>query len=444
MKDSAFKSFVRAANVKSGSTGKRSMGGIEAHAKRLDKTSLLRRVRELDPLAWSKMGSGINAGGCDLWDAFKRHKEETGAVERGGASLALHMLVGVSREWLEEDGRDAHSAKNDRIQRLFDAAKAWAESWAGEGSVIHTRFDLDEQGSGNVDLVVVPVRMQRRKSRKNAAAKEVLTISTRMAKEELRKAMKAKNSGQAMQSSWNAWCKDRLDLRIERGKSSEQTRRKHIHADILRAEGEKQRAEHQAAMAAVEAEKQDASARAEAEAKAASEALFLWAKAASGPYHGLLLEDLSEAEEQAYELHRMVVGRYRAALRAERDGRLYPEQSRFLSELRNAEPDPDRYVAAALTEEVSGAGIGLDIIERISELMRRLLRRIVQAVDTHLLRYWTREDGGHKWDVTTARLCLGSAELVALEARAEREAEELRTAEPVYRRLADRGRELDV
>ncbi|MFV0644316.1 MAG: hypothetical protein ACK5NN_07425 [Sphingomonadaceae bacterium] len=406
MSGGGFKSFVRAANVKAGSTGKTSMGGIEAHAKRLDKTSLLRRVRELDPLAWSKMGVGINAGGCDLWDAFKRHKEETGAVERGGASLALHMLVGVSREWLEEDGRDAHSAENDRIQRLFDEAKAWAESWAGEGSVIHTRFDLDEQGSGNVDLVVVPVRMQRRKSRKNAAAKEVLTISTRMAKEELRKAMKAKTSGQAMQSSWNLWCKDRLDLRIERGKSSDQTRRKHIHADILRAEGDKQRAEHQAAMVAVEFEKRQATARAEARATAASEALFLWAKAASGPYHGLLLEDLNETEEQAYDLHRMVVGRYRGALRAERDGRLYPEQSRFLSELRNAEPDPDRYVAAALTEEISGAGIGLDMIERISELMRRLLQRIVQAVDTPLLRYWPREDGGHKWDVIPTALCV--------------------------------------
>ncbi|MCL3880723.1 plasmid recombination protein [Marivita sp. GX14005] len=419
------------------------MGGIEAHAKRLDKTSLLRRVRELDPLAWSKIGSGINEGGCDLWGAFKRHKEETGAVERGGASIALHMLVGVSREWLEEDGRDAHSAENDRIRRLFDEAKAWAESWAGEGSVIHTRFDLDEQGSGNVDLVVVPTRMQRRKSRKNAAAKEVLTISTRMAKEDLRKAMKTKNSGQAMQSSWNQWCKERLDLRIERGTSKDQTRREHIHADILRAEANKLRDKHQLAMEALELEKQEAAARAEAEAKAASEALFLWAKTASGPYHGLLLDDLSEPEKQAYDLHRMVVGRYRGALRAERDGRLYPEQRRFLSELRKAEPDSDRYVAAALTEEISSSGIGLDMIERISELMRRLLRRIVQAVEPHLLRYWTREDGGHKWHVTTARLCLGSAELVDLEARAEREAEALRTAESVYRRLADHGRRLD-
>ena len=139
----------------------------------------------------------------------------------------------------------------------------------------------------------------------------------------------------------------------------------------------------------------------------------------------------------------MVVDRYRAALRAERDKRLYPEQSRFLSELRNAGPDPDRNVAAALIEEIGGTRIGLGMTERISELMRRLLQRIVQAIEANLLSYWTREDGGHKWDVTTARLCLGSAELVDLEARAEREAEDLRAAEPVYRRLADHGHGLD-
>ncbi|MFV0300659.1 MAG: hypothetical protein ACK5IP_07250 [Paracoccus sp. (in: a-proteobacteria)] len=196
-------------------------------------------------------------------------------------------------------------------------------------------------------------------------------------------------------------------------------------------------------MEAVEVKKQEAAARVEAETKAAIEALFLWAKAANSPHHGLLLEDLSEAEKQAYELHRMAVGRYRAALCAELDGRLYPEQSRFLSELRNAEPNPDRYVAAALTGETSGTAINLNMIERISELMRRLLQRIIQAVEAHLLRYWTREDSVHKWDVTTARLCLGSAELVDLEARVEREAEDLRTAEPVYRRLADHGRRLD-
>ncbi len=52
-------------------------------------------------------------------------------------------------------------------------------------------------------------------------------------------------------------------------------------------------------------------------------------------------------------------------------------------------------------------------------------------------------DGAHKWDVTTARLCLGSAELVDLEARAEREADELRAAEPAYRRLLERRRGFD-
>ncbi|UWQ01047.1 plasmid recombination protein [Aliiroseovarius crassostreae] len=439
MRDSTFKSFVRAANVKSGSTVKRSMGGIEAHAKRLDKTALLRRVRELEPLAWSKIGAGINGGGCDIWDAFKRHKDETGAVERGGASLALHMLVGVSREWLEEDGRDPHSEDNDRILTLFREAKAWTESWAGEGSVIHTRFDLDEQGSGNVDVLVVPTRMQRRKTRKKVATKEVLTISTRMAKEELRKSLKAKTSGQAMQTSWNDWCRERLDLRIQRGTSREQTQHKHIHADVLRAEGDRQRAEHRAAMDAVEAQKTEAAARAEAEAKAANDALLRWAKAATGPYHGLLLEDLSEEQCQAYKLHRMALDRYRSALAAERRGKMLPEQNKYLWELRNAEPDPDRHVAASLTEEISAGGIGLDMISRVSELMRRLLQRIVDAIEAHLLNIWSRDDGAHEWDASTARLCLGSAQLVDLEVRVEKEADELRAAEQSYRRLVERG-----
>ncbi|MEP2784651.1 MAG: hypothetical protein ABJO67_03740 [Pseudoruegeria sp.] len=442
MKKPELKSFVRAANVKSGSTGKSSMGGIEAHAKRLDKTALLRRVRELDPLAWSKIGSGVSGGGCDIWDAFKRHKEETGAVERGGASLALHMLVGVSREWLEEDGRDPHSEDNDRIQTLFREAKAWAESWAGEGSVIHTRFDLDEQGSGNVDILVVPTRMQRRKPRKKAATKEVLTISTRMAKEDLRKAMKAKTSGQAMQTSWNDWCKERLDLRIQRGTSREQSQRKHVHADVLRAEGDKQRAEHASAMADLETDKQDAITRAEAEAKAASAALLLWAKAATGPYHGLLLDDLTEEQRQAYDLHRMVTEMYQSALQSEKGDYLFPNQRKLLHELRNSEPDPDRDVASALSEEVSKQGMNLDLIERISELVKRLLSRIVENVKPHILHYWTREGGGHKWDMSTARLCLGSAELINLEFSAEREAKALQAAEPVYRRLAERSNDI--
>ncbi|WP_107496455.1 hypothetical protein [Thalassobius sp. I31.1] len=439
MSEASFKSFVRAANVKSGSTGKSSMGGIEAHAKRLDKTALLRRIRELDPLAWSKIGSGVNSGGCDIWDAFKRHKAETGAVERGGASLALHMLVGVSREWLEEDGRDPHSEENDRIQKLFSEAKAWAESWAGGGSVIHTRFDLDEQGSGNVDVLVVPTRMQRRKTRKKAATKEVLTISTRMAKEELRKSLNAKTSGQAMQTSWNDWCRERMDLRIQRGTSREQTQRKHIHADVLRAEGDKQRAKHQAAMDAVEFQRREATVRAEAEAKAASDALLLWAKAATGPYHGLLLYDLSDELRQAYDLHRMVAEMHQSALESEKENYLFPNQRTLLHELRNSEPDPDRYVAGALAEEAAKGVVGLEVIQRISDLMLRLLQRIVEAVTPHLLHHWTRQDGGHNWDTATARLCLGSDELVDLEMRAEREAEELRAAEPVFRRLAERG-----
>lgn len=48
------KSFVRAANIKAGSTGKSSMGGVEAHAKRLDKTSFFDASEQLTLLHGQK------------------------------------------------------------------------------------------------------------------------------------------------------------------------------------------------------------------------------------------------------------------------------------------------------------------------------------------------------------------------------------------------------
>lgn len=452
MANSEFKSFVRAENVKAGTTGKRSMGGIEAHAKRLDKTALLRRVREIDPMAWSKVGAGINSGGCDIWDSFKAHKADTGAVERGGASLALHMLIGVSREWLEEDGRKPNSEENDRIQMLFKEAKAWVESWAGDGSVIHTRFDLDERGSGNVDVVVVPARLQRRKTRKKAATKEVLTISTRMAKEELRKSLDARTSGQAMQTSWNAWCKERLDLRIARGTSKDKTQREHIHSDILRGEADKLRSEKNAAKQShvkydeavrqLDEEKhlelEQAREVGKSEGLSVVDVLLKWSRSAIGPHNGLILDGLTELEERAYLLHRKVVEHLHYAKQSEKEGRLSLEQTRFLRARREAQPDPDRYVCEDMMKELRVSGLNLDLIERISAMVKRLLQRMVEAVKPHLLEFWTSERGGYKWDVEEAGSFLGAAELASLELSVEQEAEELRNAEPVFRKLAER------
>lgn len=451
------------------------MGGIEKHAKRLDETSQKRRVRQVDPIAWSKVGDGINGGGCDIWDAFKAWKAESGAVERNGASLALHALVGVSRGWLEEDGRDAHDRHNERISQLVLEARLWAESWAGEGSVIHARFDLDEQGAGNVDLVIVPVRMQKRKSGRKKASREVLTISGRMAKEELRKKHNARTSGHAMQTDWNQWCAKHLDPRIQRGKSKDVTQREHIHADVLRAEGDKLRAQQ------VEAERSHArfeearlleeekkaelemlrlKALADAEdrrrvdealaldlqkqamvegheaGKAKIEELFHWAFELAGSYNGLIMSGLSEIEHCAYQLHQWVVDTFKYNLGCEKDRGLTAHQEKFMRSARAADDFPtENEEAAKLSAELAAGGFVHTVAKKAGDLMRQFLGRIIEAIGEHSIRYWASKEGESRFDLSKAGLVLGSKEMIKLEDQISQAAEDVRACQPVFRTI---------
>ena len=222
-----FKAAIRAGALKSIGTGRGGIASAESHAKRLDPVAQKRVVRSADPLAWSK----AETGPLDYVEAFKAHKRQTGAGERKGATLAIEFKAVVSPEWLAETG-NPHDADDPRVRQLVDEARNWAESWGGEGSVWAVRYDTDEKGAGVVDLFMSPVRQQKHK---NGKSKPV--ISCRKAKEELLAAERAhdpglKTSGAAMQSSWARWCQERLDPRIERGQSKEQTRRDHIHADL--------------------------------------------------------------------------------------------------------------------------------------------------------------------------------------------------------------------
>jgi hypothetical protein len=471
-----FKSFVRAFNVKSGSTGKSSMGGIEKHAKRLDETSQERRVRQVDPIAWSKVGDGINGGGCDIWDAFKAWKAESGAVERNGASLALHTLVGVSRGWLEEDGRDAHDRYNERISQLVLEARLWAESWAGRGSVSHARFALDAQGAGNVDLVIVPVRMQKRKSGRKKATKEVLTISGRMAKEELRKKHKARTSGQAMQTDWNQWCAKHLDPRIQRGKSKNVTQREHIHADVLREEGDKLRAQQVEAEQSkirfdearlLEEEKQtelellrllaleDSEDRRRADealaldlqkqamvegheaGKAKIEELFHWAFELAGSYNGLIMTGLSEIEHCAYQLHQQVVDAFRYNLECEKDRGLTLHQEKFMRAVRSADDFPtESKEAEKLSAQLAAGGFVHTMAKKAGDLMRQFLGRIIEAIGEHSIRYWASKEGESRFDVSKAGLVLGSKAMIELEGQISNAAEDIRECQPVFRQMS--------
>ena len=190
--------------------------GQSLHAQRHDETGKMRVREDAEPgagLAWSK----LDGNDRDYLAAFKAHKSETGAVERKGAPLALQAICVVSPEWVEKAG-NLHDPDNPHNRQLFDQAKAWAESWAGEGAVFASRLDLDERGGAVVDLMISPVRESRGKP----------VISTNKAMRELKEQTGERNEYSALQTSWADWCAKHLDSEIVRGIRKEITQRQHM------------------------------------------------------------------------------------------------------------------------------------------------------------------------------------------------------------------------
>lgn len=202
--------------------------GASLHAQRYDETGKARVREGAEPgfgLAWSKAGNDR-----DYLAAFKAHKTGLGAGERKNAPIALQAICVVSPEWVEKAG-DLHDADNPHNRQLFDQAKAWAENWGGEGSVIATRLDLDEKGGAVVDVLVSPVRESRGKP----------VISTNKALRELKEATGERNEYAALQTSWAEWCQTHLDREIVRGTRKELTQRQHLSPETYGAVMDKAR-----------------------------------------------------------------------------------------------------------------------------------------------------------------------------------------------------------
>lgn len=72
------------------------------------------------------------------------HKAELKAGERKGVPIALQALCVVSSKLVKKAG-DLHDPENPHNRQLFDQAKAWAESWAGEGFVFGCCLDLERK-----------------------------------------------------------------------------------------------------------------------------------------------------------------------------------------------------------------------------------------------------------------------------------------------------------
>lgn len=192
----------------------------------------------LDEISQQRLRAGAVAGACLAWSkaeveghdprdllaAFKVHKKQTKAGERKGAPLMLQALVVVSPEWIAATG-DLHDPDNPRNIALFKAAKDWAESWAGEGSVTNARLDLDERGGGVVDVCLAPVRLSRGKPQ----------ISTNKPLQELKEATKERNEFAGLQTSWAAYAAEHLDPSIMRGTRKEVTNREHVSPELYGA-----------------------------------------------------------------------------------------------------------------------------------------------------------------------------------------------------------------
>jgi len=219
-----FKAAIRVNKIKSVSQ----LRGSARHAARLDETAKARIRPDAmagEALAWSK-----DEDDRDYLAAFKEHKLEFKAGERKGSPLCLQALCIVSPEWVKQAG-DLHDRNNPANQQLFDQAKAWAESWAGEGAVFGARLDLDEEGGAVVDLMISPVRLSRNKP----------VISTQKALNEIKAATGERNEYAALQTSWADWCKQTLDPRIERGLRREITAREHLSPETYGAVMDKAR-----------------------------------------------------------------------------------------------------------------------------------------------------------------------------------------------------------
>lgn len=258
---------VRVDPIKSLDRARYGLGASEDHGKRADAVSQRRVVRDATPIAWSKAGPDRE---LELIEAFKLHKQEIGAAERGGAAIGMHIIVAVSPLWMSEGGADPFDSANPRVQRLVAEARAWAESWCGEGSCFACRYDQDEKGSGVVDVFVAPTALQKRRS-----GKQVCTISIASAKERLAKKHGERLSGAAMQTDWHNWATARLDTRFVRGKRKEETGREHVHAEVYARVAEETKAQvaveahdwRAAAQAEVEAERESLLAQARTEAQ---------------------------------------------------------------------------------------------------------------------------------------------------------------------------------
>lgn len=204
------------------------LGHQTRHAHRVDATSQPRIRSDAEAgtaLSWS-CDDGPKP---DYVASFKAFKKGKGASERKGAQLGLHMLVGVSPQWVKEAG-DLHDPHNPRNRQLLDAARAWADTWS-DGGCYAARLDLDETGGAVVDLFIAPTAEQKHKSGKS---KRVVSVNKALEAISLARTGKKSKHYSALNTDWAEYAREHLDARLERGRPKGETGAEHVGPDQYR------------------------------------------------------------------------------------------------------------------------------------------------------------------------------------------------------------------
>lgn len=169
--------------------------GQELHGKRLDKSSLARKVSDDPPMTTT---------GLDLVELLEAH--EQGAARQGGAQKrAIHMIVQFPKELV--DGEDG--------DLMLRHARSFAESVFGPDAVFADRLDRDEFSRHVVDLFIAPRYVK--KTKKSETTKISLSHhlkSLAKRREELNKSGEPdlRSQGRALQGEFHDYLVNEMGL----------------------------------------------------------------------------------------------------------------------------------------------------------------------------------------------------------------------------------------
>lgn len=241
--------FVRAQNINDFGD----LGRLENHGRGIGKTAEERRVIhdegapraiyyrcDCEHMVIGKHGTKYKQ--AKLREALKSHLEKHDAKIRGNTMLSMNLIVGVSSRWLdvgapEDDPNYRRDYENNKlIGALLKYAIAWANREFGPKdapAVYAARLDLDEMGTGNVDLFIAPLRPEKRSGN--------LFVSVRKSMAEFagRYGWHRSRSFIPLQDSWTRYASDRLKAHFRRGDPVAETGRQHLSPETMRAIGDK-------------------------------------------------------------------------------------------------------------------------------------------------------------------------------------------------------------